>query len=74
MFLKIEGKLMRGFVEILADECLRHLDAGYELEIDLSGLHFADTEGIDLLRATEGQGARLVGESDLIRKLIRDDC
>jgi hypothetical protein len=67
--LKLEGKLLEPWLDELRGACdVPEQSEG--LHLDLSGLHFADSSGVTLLRSLAGQGAALSGCSPFIAGLL----
>jgi anti-anti-sigma regulatory factor len=69
--LKLDGKLLSTWVPALIAAC-RERDSQERLELDLDGLTFADTEGLDALRQLADRGIRLSNCSPFIGELIRE--
>jgi ABC-type transporter Mla MlaB component len=69
--LKIEGKLQGPWVDEAQDACARSAAQASRTCLDLSGLNFADGEGVALLRALIRSGVRVVGCSSYIAELLR---
>jgi anti-anti-sigma regulatory factor len=68
--LKLEGRLVDQWVELLEETCQRHLsDLSSQLILDLSGLEFAGRSGIELLRRLEKQGVTCTHASPFLRSL-----
>jgi hypothetical protein len=71
--LKLEGRLMEPWAAELGRLASDALDGPDRVVLDLSGLLFADREGIDLLRALGSRGASLHGGSSFVTALIEGD-
>jgi RNA polymerase sigma-70 factor (ECF subfamily) len=69
--LRIEGRLTHHTVEELRMECQTLSQVEGPLELDVSGLQFADAAGVTLLRSLEDAGARIHGRSALLDELLR---
>jgi hypothetical protein len=67
--MKLEGRLVDAWVDLLEEACLHHLNAGTRVALDLSGVEFAGPSGIALLRRLEEQGVRSVHLSPFLRSL-----
>jgi ABC-type transporter Mla MlaB component len=68
--LKLEGNITGEWVELLQEECRRHLDAREALELDLAGVGFVDRAGVALVRWLLARHVRLVGASSLVDTLL----
>lgn len=68
--LKLEGRLIGDWVEVLKLEIERAQGEDSELELELAGVEFADSEALTLLLAVADQGVRLVGCSPLLTSLL----
>ena len=70
--LKVEGRLVGEWVEVLEDEVerARGQTLALELELELAGVEFADTEGLALLHEVAERGAKLVACSPLLTRLL----
>jgi RNA polymerase sigma-70 factor, ECF subfamily len=68
----VEGRITKVSSIELAGACQQHLTAGYNLELDLSGVTFADRDGVTLVRDLIKRGCILAECSELVRALIED--
>lgn len=68
----VEGRITKGSSVELASACLEHLAQGNHLELDLSGVTFADSDGVALLRDLLKRGCVLGECSELVRTLVED--
>jgi RNA polymerase sigma-70 factor (ECF subfamily) len=68
--LRVEGHLNEQTVEELRMECETALGEYGALDLDLSGLQFADAAGVSLLQRLERDGARLDGRSAFVGELL----
>lgn len=68
--LKVEGRLVGEWVEVLEDEVERVRGQTLALELELAGVEFADTEGLTLLHEVAERGAKLVACSPLLTRLL----
>jgi len=68
----VEGRITKGSSVELAGACLEHLAAGNDLVLDLSGVTFADADGVALVRDLVERGCTLEECSELVRTLIED--
>ena len=71
--LKLEGRLMGPWAGELDRVVADSFDVTDRLVLDLSGLMFADREGIELLRALSAGGASLSGGSSFVTALLTGD-
>ena len=69
--LVVEGDLLGPWVEELRKTCDPFLGNGRKLSIDLSGVLFADRDGVALLRHLGGRQAQL-NCSAFLAELLRD--
>jgi RNA polymerase sigma-70 factor, ECF subfamily len=68
----VEGRITKGSSVELAGACLEHLDGGVHLVLDLSGVTFADGEGVTLVRDLIERGCVLEKCSELVRTLVEN--
>jgi len=68
--LRVEGRLTQQTAEELRMECEAALASQGSLDLDVSGLQFADATGIDLLLRLERSGTRLEHRSGLVDALL----
>jgi RNA polymerase sigma-70 factor (ECF subfamily) len=68
----VEGRITKGCSVELAGACREHLAAGVHLVLDLSGVTFADIDGVTLVRDLIKQGCVLEECSELVRSLVED--
>jgi RNA polymerase sigma-70 factor, ECF subfamily len=68
----VEGRITKGSSVELAGACLEHLAAGDHLVLDLSGVTFADADGVILVRDLVKRGCVLEECSELVRALVED--
>jgi RNA polymerase sigma-70 factor (ECF subfamily) len=69
--LRVEGRLTQQTAEELRVECDAAMARYGSLELDVSGLQFADGTGVDLLRRLERNGAFLAHRSGLVDALLQ---
>ncbi len=68
----VEGRITKGSSVELAGACLEHLAQGNRLVLDLSGVTFADGDGVALVRNLIKRGCILEECSELVRALVED--
>jgi hypothetical protein len=68
--LKVEGDLMGVWVPLLAAECLCHLEARKQVEVDFAGVGFIDREGVAMVHGLFARGVRVVRASALVSTLL----
>jgi RNA polymerase sigma-70 factor, ECF subfamily len=68
----VEGRITKGSSVELAGACLEHLVQGNHLVLDLSGVTFADIDGVALVRDLVKRGCVLEECSALVRTLVED--
>ena len=68
--LKLEGRLIEPWVELLRETCQTHQqERKASLVLDLSAVDFASKEGLDLLGGLQKKGIRCVSWSPLLKEL-----
>ena len=72
--LRVEGRLTQPDLPRFQEVCAEPLAAGRSLRIDLSGLQFADRDGVTALRALRRRGVSLVGASGFLDALLSDSA
>jgi len=74
VYLKLEGRLIGEWVELLRETCQRHQqEIGTPLILDLSAVGFANWEGLRLLRHLEQEGVCCMAWSPYMRTLSQTD-
>ena len=68
----VEGRINKASSVELAGVCDRHLAGGDNIELDLSAVTFADSEGVTLVRDLIKRGCTLEECSELVRTLVED--
>ncbi len=68
----VEGRINKASSVELAGVCDRHLAGGDNIELDLSAVTFADSEGVTLLRDLIKRGCTLEECSELVRALVEN--
>jgi RNA polymerase sigma-70 factor (ECF subfamily) len=68
----VEGRINKASSVELAGVCDQHLAGGNNIELDLSGVTFADSEGVTLVRDLIKRGCILEECSELARTLVED--
>ena len=69
----VEGRITKVSSVELARVCDQHLAGGENLELDLSAVTFADSDGVTLVRDLVRQGCVLGECAGLVRALVSDD-
>jgi hypothetical protein len=69
--LKLEGKLLRPWIDELALACIDARIDPDGINLDLDGLTFVDTEGEQFLRGLLRNGTRVVACSGFVAELLR---
>jgi hypothetical protein len=67
--LKLEGRLVSAWVDLLNAACREVLEDHSILIVDLSSVSFASPEGFALLRRLEKEGARCIQWPHFLREL-----
>jgi ABC-type transporter Mla MlaB component len=68
--LKLEGKLLEPWIEELEHSADREIESKKPLQLDLSGLHYADVPGMLALHRLIRRGATVVASSGFIATLL----
>ena len=69
--LKLEGRLIPPWTDLLRRTCFSHLRSRSTLELDLAGLEFAAGDGLELLRVLQHRGARCTGWTPFLKEMSR---
>ncbi len=69
--LKVEGRLVGASVEVLRLEVARAHAQALELELEVAGVEFADSQALTLLLALAKDGVSLVACSPLLTSLLQ---
>ena len=69
--IKLEGKLLKPWVDEVRKACASGADPAGRTSIDLSALTFVDWAGEGLLRDLIGQGIEVVACSSYVAELLR---
>lgn len=67
---RLDGRLVREWVEVLRSSCEPALEAEGRLILDLAGVSFADHAGARLLRQLEARAVTLLNCSPFLREQI----
>jgi hypothetical protein len=70
--LRVEGRLTQPGLARLRESCAELLESGTGVQLDLSGLQFADRDAVVTLRALRRRGVRLRGASGFVETLLAD--
>jgi len=68
--LRVEGRLVGDWVQVLRVEVERLQAQMALLELDLAGVEFADSQALSLLHEVAGRGVKLAGCSPLLTSLL----
>ena len=71
--LRAEGELVDKWVDLMEEECRRLGANGRAMALDLGGVTYVDTHGVERLRFLIGQGVTLVRCPSLIREMLAED-
>lgn len=71
--LKLEGKLLADWVAELHEACRRARAESGRVQLDLSGLMFADVSGTSALRELIRQGASIITTSPFVGELLKEN-
>ena len=69
--IRLEGKLLRPWVDEVRQACASGTDPAGRTSLDLSALTFVDATGEKLLRELIGQGIEVVACSSYVAELLR---
>ena len=70
--LRVEGRLTHADLPRLQQTCAELLQGGARLHLELSGLQFADRDGVVTLRSLRSRGVALLGASGFVEALLSD--
>ena len=68
--LRIEGRLTQAELPRFQQTCAELLAAGAQVQLELSGLQFADRDGVVTLRSLRSRGVTLRGASGFVEALL----
>jgi ABC-type transporter Mla MlaB component len=68
--LKAEGALVGDWVLLLEGECLRHLAASRQVQLDLADVSVVDRDGLAMLEGLVTEGVGVVRASTLVYALL----
>ncbi len=68
--LKLEGRLVGPWVELLRDTCSQYENGGTSLALDLGQVSFASKEGLELLDRLAANGVTCVSASPILREMF----
>jgi len=68
--LKLEGRVVGEWIDVLERECKVCLGQRSELILDLSAISFVDDRGVKMLKAMQGDRVRLTGCSLFLSELL----
>ncbi len=69
--IKVEGQIVAEWGAFLEQECLSLPATGAPISIDLAGVHFVDTRGIEVLQRLAAARLTLVHCPPLVDELLR---
>ncbi|NKE70281.1 STAS domain-containing protein [Candidatus Manganitrophus noduliformans] len=69
--LKLEGRIVGEWIDMLERECKVCLGKRSKLILDLSAVGFVDKRGVEMLKAVQGDRVRLTGCSLFLSELLR---
>lgn len=72
--LRLEGKLIGPWVDVLQRVCQREMQQASALLLDLSGVSFVDGDGIGLLRQLAQAGYSFVACPGYVREMLRQEA
>jgi len=70
--LKLEGRIVGLWVNELRRECEIYLARGSKVTLELSGVRFADHQGVKALKAMCGERVELMGASLFLSGLLKE--
>ncbi len=68
--LKLEGKIVSDWVDLLEKEIRNQLNQGRSVKLDCSGINFVDAKAVELLRMIAGEKLKIVHPTALIQDLM----
>ena len=71
LVLRLDGRLVTEWVEILRSSCEQAFSDGGPLSIDMTGLSFSDNEGIKLLIKLQHRRVMLINCSPFLREQLK---
>jgi len=69
--LRLDGRLVTEWVEILRTSCEQAFSSGEPLSLDMGGLSFSDHEGIKLLLQLQQRQVMLINCSPFLREQLK---
>lgn len=73
VWLKLEGKIVGPWVEECRQACIREIELGMPLALDLSDVTFVDAVGVDFLRESIRRGVGTSAHSSFITELLKTE-
>ncbi len=70
LMLKVEGKIMSEWVRVLHDECQKGSASSTNDVLELSGVSYAERDGVEMLRAVLGPHVRIAAAPLFITALL----
>ncbi|MBI2468608.1 MAG: hypothetical protein HYV62_12475 [Candidatus Rokubacteria bacterium] len=70
--LKVEGRVVSDWVQVLEQECLRSLGRNQEVVLDFADVVFVDGRGISMLTRIKSRAVQIVNTSGLLEDLLRE--
>lgn len=71
MTLRLDGRLVNEWVEVLRSSYEQAFQNQHHLTLDLAGVSFADHEGVNLLRQLEQQQVAFINCSPFLREQMK---
>jgi len=69
--LKVEGRIVSDWVQVLERECLEGLRKKREVVLDFVDVAFVDGRGVRMLKRLKTRAVRIVNASALLQDLLR---
>ncbi len=69
--LKLEGKIIKEWADLLKQECENYLSAHKSLKLDFSEVSFIDSYGTQILKKLEGKKVELCNCSMFLQQLLK---
>ena len=70
--LRAEGALVEVWVDLMEEECRRLSASGGRVALDLAGVTYVDSRGVERLRQMIGEGVQLARCPPLIREMLAE--
>lgn len=69
--LRLDGRIVGQWVEVLRESCEQAFQSNGSLALDLTGVNFADHEGVRLLRQLDQRQIKLINCSPFLQEQMK---